>query len=185
MDLLTKAIVFATEKHEGSTRKGTDIPYIVHPLEAVAIAASITTDEKVLCAAVLHDVVEDTTATVKDIEREFGKEVALLVASDSENKRKDVPPSESWEIRKAETLAFLENATRNEQIVCLSDKLSNMRAIYRDYSALGDELFLRFNVKEKEKHGWYYKGVAKRLTLLTDTKAYEEFLALTERVFGV
>ena len=58
-DLLNRAIVFAVEKHAGAVRKGTVIPYIVHPLEALAIASSMTDRQEVLVAAVLHDVVED------------------------------------------------------------------------------------------------------------------------------
>ena len=57
-DLVDRAIVFATNAHEGQTRKGTQIPYILHPLEAMAIVGTMTTDAEVLAAAVLHDVVD-------------------------------------------------------------------------------------------------------------------------------
>jgi len=57
MNLLEKAVTFATEKHSGTYRKGSDIPYIIHPMEALAIAAGMTSDIKVLAATVLHDVV--------------------------------------------------------------------------------------------------------------------------------
>ena len=53
MKLLTKAITFASKKHQGQKRKGTDIPYIIHPLEALSIASTLTNDENVLAAAVL------------------------------------------------------------------------------------------------------------------------------------
>lgn len=73
--LVEKAMIFASKAHEGMLRKGTDVPYIVHPMEAGAVAASITSDEEVISAAILHDTLEDTSVTEEDIEREFSKEV--------------------------------------------------------------------------------------------------------------
>lgn len=66
-DILDRAILFATEAHRGAFRKGTRIPYILHPLEAAAIAATITVDHEVLAAAVLHDVIEDTAVTEEEL----------------------------------------------------------------------------------------------------------------------
>ena len=77
--MVEKAIIFASEAHKGMLRKGTDIPYIVHPMEAGAIAASITSDKEIISAAILHDTLEDTSVTAEDIEREFGKEVLRLL----------------------------------------------------------------------------------------------------------
>lgn len=70
--LLDKAICFAARAHAGQVRKGTTTPYIFHPLEAATICATITDDEEVLAAAVLHDVVEDTDTTIGQVEAEFG-----------------------------------------------------------------------------------------------------------------
>ena len=181
---LDQAIEFAVKKHSGATRKGKVTPYIVHPLEALTIASTMTNDVDVLCAAVLHDTVEDTDTTIFNIKELFGDRVARLVASDSENKREELPASETWEIRKTETLDFLEKADKDEQIIALSDKLSNMRAIYRDHQTLGEELWKRFNIKEKQKHAWYYCGIAERLKDLTDTFAYKEYVELLKKVFG-
>lgn len=184
MDILEKAIIFATEKHSGALRKGTNKPYIIHPLEAGAIAATMTDDREIIAAAVLHDTIEDTDTTEKELRCEFGERVTALVSSDSENKREERPAGETWKIRKQETLDYIETAKREEQIIVLADKLSNLRAIYRDQKALGDKFWLRFNQKDKREHGWYYCGVAKRLTTLFDTDAYEELKVLTEKVFG-
>ena len=113
MGTLKKAILFATEKHAGAIRKGTKIPYIVHPLEALTIASGITDDLDVLSAAVLHDVVEDTSATLADIEKMFGKRIAGLVAADSEDKMPEIPSSESWLYRKQATIQSLTRFVRN------------------------------------------------------------------------
>lgn len=80
MARLTGAILYATEKHTGQIRKWTGIPYIAHPLEVMEILMTHgTRSEDVLMAAVLHDVVEDTDATLDDIDVRFGSEVMALV----------------------------------------------------------------------------------------------------------
>ena len=79
LNLVSRAVIFAAAAHDGQVRKGTDIPYIVHPMEAAAIAAGLTNDPEVIAAAVLHDVVEDTGTTKNELEAEFGSRVAELV----------------------------------------------------------------------------------------------------------
>lgn len=184
MDIVDKAIIFAVNAHSGDVRKGTDIPYIVHPIESCAIAASITNDKEIIAAAVLHDVVEDSDFTKEDLLREFGKRVTDLVCSDTEDKMRDISAEKSWKLRKQATLDFLDKSTKEEQIICLSDKLSNMRAIYRDYNRLGDKLWERFNQKDKLEHFWYYNGIANRLTFLKETEAYKEYAKLMNKVFN-
>ena len=155
--MVEKAMIFASKAHDGMFRKGSNIPYIVHPMEAGAIAASVTDDEEVIAAAILHDVLEDTSVCEEEIENEFGKKVLRLVKSDSEDKREELPPEQTWKIRKQETIDYLRSKADNEEkIIALSDKLSNIRAIYRDYNKLGDELWNRFNQKDKKEHAWYY-----------------------------
>ena len=184
MELFDKAITFAVKAHSGDYRKGTQTPYIVHPIEAAAIVATMTNDENVLAGAVLHDVVEDTDYTVDDIRNEFGEEVAKLVASESEDKRRDRPAEATWKIRKQETLEHLKGATIETKMITLGDKLSNIRAIYRDYSTIGDRLWERFNQKDKAEHAWYYKGIAECLKELSDTFAYQEYIELVNKVFN-
>ena len=183
--MVEKAIIFAAKAHEGMFRKGTEIPYIVHPMEAGAIAASVTSDKEIIAAAVLHDTLEDTGTTAEEIENEFGKEVLRLVQSDSEDKREALPPEQTWKIRKQETIDYLEKkADKKEKIIALSDKLSNIRAIYRDYQKIGDELWKRFNQKDKNEHAWYYKSFIETLSELSDTAAYKEYCELVRKIFG-
>ena len=184
MDIVEKAIIFAVNAHSGQLRKGKDRPYIIHPITACEIACSITSDREVVAAAVLHDCVEDTPVTAEDIRREFGERVEGLVASDSEDKMEHIPASESWKIRKQATLDLLNSATRDEQIICLADKLANIRELYRDFVEIGEKLWDRFNQKDSRQHAWYYRGVAERLVDLTDTVAYKEYIFLLYKVFG-
>lgn len=184
ISLMDRAIIFATRAHSGTYRKGTQIPYIVHPMEAAAIVATITDDPDMIAAAVLHDVVEDTDATVEEIRFFFNDHIADLVEAESEDKRKDLPPQETWMIRKMETLEFLrQRAGREAKILALADKLSNIRAIHRDQNTIGDRLWERFNEKSKEKHGWMYRQVAEALSELKDTFAWQEYDRLVRETF--
>ena len=184
ISLMDRAIIFATRAHSGTYRKGTSIPYIVHPIEAAAIVSTMTDDPDMIAAAVLHDVVEDTDATVEEIRFFFNDHIARLVEAESENKRKDLPPQETWMIRKMETLNFLRNdADREAKILALSDKLSNIRAIHRDQNTVGDKLWERFNEKRKDKHGWMYRQVAEALSELQDTFAWQEYDDLVRKTF--
>lgn len=181
--LLSKALIFAINAHSGMVRKGTNLPYIVHPMEAVAIVASMTDDKELIAAAALHDVVEDTEHDIDEIRKDFGDRVAKLVASESENKRPELPEEETWKIRKTETLEHLKNASLDIKIITLGDKLSNIRAIYRDYLELGDKLWDRFNQKNKSEHGWYYSSIADLLSDLKDYPAWKEYNHLVNKVF--
>ena len=184
ISLMDRAIIFATRAHSGTYRKGTMIPYIVHPIEAAAIVSTITADPDMIAAAVLHDVVEDTDATVEEIRFFFNERIATLVEAESEDKRKDLPPQETWMIRKMETLEFLRTkADRDAKILALADKLSNIRAIHRDQNTVGDKLWERFNEKRKEKHGWMYRQVAEALSELSDTFAWQEYDELVRKTF--
>lgn len=184
ISLMDRAIVFATRAHSGTYRKGTSIPYIVHPIEAAAIVSTITDEPDMIAAAVLHDVVEDTDATVDEIRFFFNDRIADLVEAESEDKRKDLPPQETWMVRKMETLEFLRNkADRDAKILALADKLSNMRAIHRDQNTIGDQLWERFNEKDKKKHGWMYRQVAEALSELSETFAWQEYDELVRKTF--
>lgn len=182
--LFERAVAFAAAAHHGTCRKGTDIPYILHPMEAAAIVGSMTSDPCLLAAAVLHDVVEDTPITLETIRREFGDRVAELVAAESETKRYDDCTPVSWTQRKQDTLDRLSTASTEAKTVALGDKLANIRAIKRDYSILGDKLWERFNVKDPAMHGWYYGALVDSLSELCAYPAWQEYKQLVNEVFG-
>ena len=184
MKLLDDAINFATKAHAGVSRKGKTRPYILHPLEAMNIASTLTEDEEVLAAAVLHDTVEDTDVTKADIKAAFGSRVADLVAAESEDKREDLPAESTWETRKQETIKALKTASRDIKIICLGDKLSNLRELSRDYAELGDALWERFNQKDKAMHCWYYSSLYEILKdEFGDVPVIHEYGNLLEKVF--
>ena len=182
--LLDKAIRFATEAHSGTERRGKGYPYIVHPLEAVSIVASITSDQELLAAAALHDTVEDTDVTVDLLRREFGDRVASLVEEESDVFTEGVSEEDSWHDRKQAAIDRLAAASRDAKIVALGDKLSNARAIYRDWMTVGDDIWNIFHVKDKASHKWHYEGLAESLSELSDTFAYQEFAFLVKKIFS-
>ena len=182
-ELLDRVIIYAVRAHAGTERRGKGYPYIVHPLEAMAIVATMTTDQELLAAAALHDTVEDTEVTVEQIRAEFGDRIAALVADESEDRPEGVTEEESWHDRKRAAINHLAKASRDAKMVALGDKLSNMRAIARDYAELGDALWNCFHSKDRKDHEWYYRGLADALRELDETEAYREFESLINQVF--
>lgn len=183
-ELLDRAIVFAVRAHAGTERRGKGYPYVVHPLEAVGIVATMTADQELLAAAALHDTVEDTDVTLEQIRAEFGERVASLVADESDDLSSDVSKENSWHARKQAAIDRLSRASRDAKIVALGDKLSNMRAIARDYAVQGDALWNLFHAKERKDHEWHYRGLAEALRELDGTFAYREFAYLINQVFA-
>ena len=170
------AIIFATKAHEGQVRKGTNIPYIVHPMEVMQILTENGCDETVILAGILHDTLEDTPTTPDDIRNQFGQAVLELVQSESEDK------SKTWQERKQNTINHLADASKEIQLVCCADKLSNIKSIYADKQALGDAVFDRFNAP-KELVRWYYQGVASALTQIDGYKMKHELVDFVNAVF--
>ena len=185
MELVSEAIAFAVKAHDGMRRKKSDAPYILHPMEAAVIVGTMTNDQNLIAAAALHDVVEDADITIQEIEEKFGKRVRELVESETEDKRADLPPTETWRIRKEESLAVLKNTDDIAVLmVWLGDKLANMRSIYRDFKVEGVKMWQRFNQKDVDEQAWYYRSIASYTKRLSDTSAWLEYKTLTELVFG-
>ena len=175
MTIVEKAIQFAVKAHEGAMRKGTSIPYILHPLDVAAICAQLTEDEDVIAAAVLHDVIEDTSFTENDLREQFGDRITDFVMGNSENKRRELPAQETWLIRKQETLEHLKRASVEVKTITFADKLSNLRSTVIDYTTLGESLWERFQQKDPELHLWYFTGVYDACEELGASPLYLEY----------
>lgn len=179
--LFDKAARFAIDAHSGTERRGKGFPYIIHPMEAASIVATVTADPEMLAAAVLHDVVEDTDATIEQIREAFGNRVALLVQHETAPKDKSL----TWRQKKQRQLDQLASAGRDSKIVAIGDKLSNMRGVANDYSLIGEKLWSRFHAPGGKKDiEWYYRGLAGALFELSETLPYQEFLRLLDSTFG-
>jgi myo-inositol-1(or 4)-monophosphatase len=184
MELVSEAIAFAVQAHDGMRRKKSDAPYVLHPMEAAVIVGTMTDDQRVISAAVLHDVVEDAGVSIDEIEAKFGKRVRDLVASETEDKRADLPPAETWRVRKEESLQVLASTDDTDVLILwIGDKLANMRSIYRDWKIEGDRFWQRFNQKDPKQQAWYYQSIVELTKKLAHTSAWIEYKTLTGIVF--
>lgn len=176
-----KAVKFAVEAHQGTERRGKGYPYIIHPMEAATIVATITSDQEMLAAAILHDTVEDTDVTLDQIREQFGDRVAELVQHETAPLDESMP----WREKKTQQIKQLAEAPYDSKVVALGDKLSNMRGIAWDYRQMGDEVWKLFHAPNgKSDVEWYYRSLGEAMSELSETIAYQKFVALLEEVFG-
>lgn len=183
--LVDQAIRFAVDAHAGTERRGKGFPYVIHVLEAMSIVATMTCDPELLAAAALHDTIEDTDVTIDQIRKYFGPRVAGIVQAETDIQLAEDGRRKSWRSRKQEAIDRIAASSRESKIVALGDKLSNMRAIARDYHVKGDDLWTLFHAPGgRADHEWHYRGLAAALSELNDTEAYREFLSLIADVFG-
>lgn len=184
MNIADEAAIFAVKAHSGQKRKTGNIPYILHPMEVAAVIGTMTDDENVIAAGFLHDTVEDCSVNIETIRELFGDVVCRLVKSETEDKRSDLPPGETWFIRKKESLEELRYADEKVKILWLADKLSNMRSFSRMYRDEGTDMWRHFNQKDPVKQEWYYRTVGEYLREFEHTPAYREYMMLTDMIFG-
>src|SRR5688500_15352503 len=128
LPLVQRAYQFASQAHEGQTRKSGD-PYVTHPLSVAAIITELWLDVPSVCAGLLHDCVEDTSATVEALTELFGQEIAFLV--DGVTKLGKLPYS-TREERQAENFRkMLLAMARDIRVILVKfcDRLDNMRSL--------------------------------------------------------
>ncbi|HBJ10233.1 MAG TPA: (p)ppGpp synthetase [Ruminococcaceae bacterium] len=126
--LVKKAFEYCVLKHEGQKRS-TGEPYYTHPFNVALIIVSLGMDSKAIAAALLHDVVEDTDATLEDIKREFGEEVALLVDGVTKIGRLNFSTKEQQQAESLRKMLIAMGQDIRVIIIKLADRLHNMRTI--------------------------------------------------------
>ena len=142
MDIMVqRAIWFATQAHAGQTRKYTGEPYVNHPVEVMQLVSTVTDDPEILAAAVLHDVVEDTPATIMNIRIGFSPRVAELVDDLTDVSR---PEDGNRATRKELDRQHTAKASPDAKTIKLADLISNSRSIMKD-----DPNFAKVYMKEK------------------------------------
>ena len=154
--LLDYALRFATQAHEGQVRKYSGEPYIVHPMNVARIVAEVTDDVNMLCAAYLHDTVEDTDVTLDEIAISgFGGDVARLVEMLTDVSR---PADGNRRRRKAIDRFHTAQASNAGKTIKLADLLDNTCSIARN-----DPAFAKVYMAEKR-------------LLLTELRGGDQFL---------
>ena len=132
---LERAIRQAAKWHDGQHRKGSTLPYMVHPFAVAMILDRMGFAEDAVIAGLLHDVVEDTEATLEQVETDFGPRVAELVGWCSERKKDDSGAHRPWVDRKRDHIEALAAAPTDARAVVLADKLHNLTSIRFDLDA--------------------------------------------------
>jgi (p)ppGpp synthase/HD superfamily hydrolase len=157
---ISHALALAVEAHDGQKRKGTQIPYISHPLGVASIALDHGADEDQAMAALLHDAVEDGGPHfAKRIREQFGDRVADIVEGCTDGVPDANGKKEAWKTRKDRYISHLKNASNDVLLVSGADKLHNARAIVEDLLTIGPAVFDRFSASQ-EQTIWYYETLA-------------------------
>ncbi len=188
MDRIQKALMTAYECHRGQTRKLGGAPYIVHILDIARLLLSEPgVSEDVVVAGILHDTLEDTPHTPQQLERDFGPHVLSLVQFATEPGKGPGTSKEegarTWRARKEHTIQACAHATRDQLLVLIADKLSNLASLQEELHLHGDAVWIAFNAS-KEDIAWYYRTL--RFTVvdkLQDTRLFCLYLQLADEVF--
>lgn len=183
---IPQAFEFAYISHVGTTRKGTQIPYIVHPMDVATILMKNNTSEEMIVAGLLHDVIEKEGVELGEIEQIFGEKVAHLVNFSTEPRelrKKD--SKKTWDARKQHTIKKIETATKEEKLLTCADKLANIRDMIMNHKQLGNKLWEKFNAPFG-KQRWYYSSLCKAFLEgegIRDYAAYIQFKECVEQLF--
>ena len=177
MNKLEEAIIYATVMHQGKIHRFGHIPYILHTMEVAQVLSTMTDDEDIITAGILHDVAE-TDSILTEIEKRFGERVAGLVGSVSERRKPDEDREATWKRRKEEALLVLRNSRDiGVKMLWLADKLTYIRLLSGNYSEKGEAMWRDLTEKDPAMHCWYYKSVGETVELsLNKTGAFKEFI---------
>jgi (p)ppGpp synthase/HD superfamily hydrolase len=184
------ALSIAWEAHKNQKRKGSNIPYIIHPVEVAVILIENGAEDDLITSGLLHDTLEDTNVTLSFIKNNFGDKVAELVKSASEPDKIDLEvkltideEKNSWKARKTHTINYLSKAPFEVKLLTCADKLSNIRSMVRDYAIIQNKLWEKFNAGCSDQK-WYYESLVESLKDLIEYNMYKEFKTLVENLFS-
>jgi (p)ppGpp synthase/HD superfamily hydrolase len=185
-DRFTRAVDYARTLHI-ERRKGTEIPYMAHLLGVASLVmgesgrVDFPVTEDMVIAALLHDTVEDHGGAprLKDVEFNFGANVARMVEALSDTLAEDAFQKEKWEVRKKTYVDRLRDEPPDVQLISAADKLYNAQSILTDYRRIGDEIWRRFK-RGRNEQLWYFHELLK----VFRNSAGNEIVDELERVVG-
>ena len=184
----TSAVDYARILHI-ERRKGTEIPYMAHLLGVASLVmgeaghVEFAVTEEMVIAAVLHDAAEDHggLARLRDIEHNFGSNVARMVEGLSDSLSEDAGDKQPWLERKRAYLARLREEEADVQLISAADKLYNARAILEDYRLIGAEIWKRFK-RGRGDQFWYFEELVKIFKLAGTNRIVEELGRVVEEL---
>jgi len=181
--IIFDAIEFAARAHSGHFRKGSRVPYLIHPLEVAKVLIRCQCEVQVVTAGILHDTVEDTQVSLEMIRESFGSAVAELVDQVSEPDKRA-----PWRVRKTHTIEHIATAAVGALFIICADKLHNIRSIREDLEHYGPRVWSRFH-KPKKDQQWYYRAVVEALRARSGAELLqaliEELHQAVENVFSI
>ena len=181
-DRYFEAVAYASQLHEGQTRKGTNIPYISHLLGVSSLVLEALGDEEQAIGALLHDAAEDCggESRLVEIESLYGERVAGIVRGCSDSLSEDPDEKDDWMKRKEAYLKHLAQADADVVLVSAADKLHNARSLWTDIQRDGTDTMKRFN-ESGARTAWYYVEIAQ---ILVDKQVPSEILTPYLEVVG-
>lgn len=145
------AINYAAAAHEQQIRKMSGNHYIEHPFGVLEIVREVTSDIPTQQAAVLHDVVEDTSVTFEDLRQRYGDEVELIVWGVT----KDDTITDWRECNEAYLARLSGEAPKKSVAVALADKIHNITDMLDNFSRFGDEMWQKFAAQPDDQLWWF------------------------------
>ncbi len=167
MPLYETAVALALSAHAGQVRKTDGTPYIIHPLTVAHLVSLHTNDEEVIAAAVLHDVLEDTTISTIQVREMLGDRVLQIMLAVTENN--DL----AWELRKEKYVEQVRAGGEAVWLVSVADKVHNATTLLRELQTKGEIVWQSFN-RGREQKLWFEN------LLLTALKEHWQHPLLTE-----
>ena len=160
MNLINKALEIAFECHKNQKRKANNAPYIVHILDVARLLMSEpSASENVIAAGILHDTLEDTSYNAGQLQKDFGSDILELVLfvtePEKDNSTSKEQKRQNWKERKQHTIDICQAATKDQFLIVLADKLSNMNSIKDDMVIMGNKIWSYFNAPKDDIY-WYY-----------------------------
>lgn len=161
-----EALAFACDLHRAQVRKGGSVPYISHLLAVAALVMEDGGSEEEVIAALLHDSIEDQSASYpggrdglrQEIERKFGSAVLEIVNACTDDDHHGKP---EWRARKQAYLDHIPHASPRARRVSCADKLHNARTVLADYRKIGNALWQRFRTRNGGDQIWYFTELAR------------------------
>jgi (p)ppGpp synthase/HD superfamily hydrolase len=173
--LVEKAALIAFVGHAGQVRKDGGSPYVVHPYMAALKLAAHGFEDRVLAAALVHDVLEDTQVTPEQLEQLLGRDVVDIVRSLTEDKA--LP----WETRKERYIEAIRVASDEVKAVSTADKIHNLESLFAAYALQGPEIWKVFN-RGREQKCWFERALLKTLQETWTHPLVHEYAKLVERL---
>lgn len=146
--LVERAMMLALQAHNGQMRKEADVPFIVHPISVALILARSGFPDTVIAAALVHDVIEDTSISLSELRQELGDAVADLVAPVTHD---DTLP---WEAKKRAYIEAVRNTSEGAKAISLADKIANAQSLLAAHHVQGPKIWKCFNAG-REKKLWF------------------------------